>query len=338
MTYREHSPVNDKKGTQNVEVNVGYANNKVQVTTNNYEYPQSIIVRCPVCGRNNEAGATFSCQRCKRDNLCISHQESTSYLCRECHARTVPTIPEGVVCSSGHEFIEPLSGVTMRFVPGGKFNMGNILDASTVDSAFSGSPVQVSGFWLAKFPLTQGQYGRIIGMENNPSYFNHGPDHPLERISWIGAKRFIDTLAAQTNLPFRLPVEAEWEYAARSGGKPELYAGGSDAHRVAWFATNSTNEKNISSTMPVGRKAPNGLGLYDMSGNVWEWCSDRYTPAISSPDPLASGRTDGVAMRVIRGGSWFHDSTFLSTTCRYGLKPGAIYNYLGIRLALSNMK
>ena len=129
--------------------------------------------------------------------------------------------------------------------------------------------VTVSGFWIGKYAVTQGQWQKVMG--NNPSGFQKGDNYPVETVSWDDAKAFILKLNGKSGCTFRLPTEAEWEYAARSGGKAEKYAGGNDIDAVAWYGANSGK-----STHPVGTKAPNGLGIYDMSGNVWQWCEDVY--------------------------------------------------------------
>jgi len=158
--------------------------------------------------------------------------------------------------------------------------------------------VRLDGFWLGKYEVTQSQWEKI--MRSNPSKSSRGDNYPVENISWHDAKEFISRLNSQGVERFRLPTEAEWEYAARSGGKPEKYAGGDDVSRVAWYGSNSDTSHE------VGSKAPNGLGLFDMSGNVWEWCEDVYDEdayaSHARENPLISG---GGRERVYRGGSWY---------------------------------
>jgi len=108
-------------------------------------------------------------------------------------------------------------------------------------------------------------------MESNPSHFKSGDDFPVENVSWNDAHQFIGQVNEQTGQRFGLPTEAQWEYSARSGGRVEKYAGGNDVKRVAWYGSNSDGKTHRMCT-----KAPNGLGIYDMSGNVWEWCEDVY--------------------------------------------------------------
>ena len=163
-------------------------------------------------------------------------------------------------------FIEPVTGMEMIWVPGGEFAMGG-WDDEARDNAKPIHQVELDGFWLGKFPVTQGQYQRIVG--SNPSRFKNGDNFPVERVSWDDAQEYILGLKRQSGLSFRLPTEAEWEYAARSGGRKEKYAGGNSVDAVAWYDNNSGK-----TTHRVGTKDPNGWGIYDMSGNVAEFCLD----------------------------------------------------------------
>ena len=140
-------------------------------------------------------------------------------------------------------------------------------------------------------------------MGNNPSRFKKGNKFPVECVSWNDAKEFIKKFNSRTGYMFSLPSEAQWEYAARSGGKNQKYSGGDDVDRFAWYGSNSGG-----STHEVGTKAPNDFGIHDMSGNVWEWCEDIYAGDAykkhSNNNPIY---TLSGSARVYRGGSWFHD-------------------------------
>ena len=189
--------------------------------------------------------------------------------------------------------------------------------------------VCVDGFWIGKYEVTQGQWERI--MEGNPSKFDNKGRFPVERVSWNRCKEFIEKLNSRSGEEFRLPTEAEWEYAARSGGKNERYAGGNDINRLAWYIRNSSG-----STHKVGTKDPNGLGLYDMSGNVWEWCEDQYAADAyaghSRTNPLVAS---GESSYVLRGGCWSSGPENLRVTNRHWNSPSNTYNYfLGFRLCL----
>jgi formylglycine-generating enzyme required for sulfatase activity len=166
-------------------------------------------------------------------------------------------------------------------------------------------------------------------MPGNPSAFI-GDNHPVEQVSWLDVQAFLQELAdmAQGSGPYRLPTEAEWEYAARSGGKDEKYAGGDQVEPLAWFGDNSEGR-----TCPVGLKRPNGLGLYDMSGNVWEWCRDVFDENAyslhSMANPVATGKGPD---RVIRGGSSNLDAWSVRCARRFGFPADACGPGLGFRL------
>ena len=181
------------------------------------------------------------------------------------------------------------------------------------------------------------QWEKVTG--SNPSGFKKGDNYPVESVTWDDAKEFIRKLNGKSGYTFRLPTEAEWEYAARSGGKAEKYAGGSDIDAVAWYGSNSGK-----STHPVGTKAPNGLGIYDMSGNVWQWCEDVYDEnAYKKHQRNNPVSTSGGSSRVLRGGSWSRDATWVRCTFRgqwepasHGLGGHLGGAGLGIRLVRTN--
>jgi len=155
----------------------------------------------------------------------------------------------------------------------------------------------------------------------------------VEQVSWLDAVGFIQRLngLAPGSAPFRLPTETEWEYAARSGGRKELYAGGDDIDARAWYSENSGG-----STQPIGLKAPNGLGLFDMSGNVWEWCQDVYVPgAVVGRSADRSAQRKGSGDRVIRGGSWNLDAWSARCSRRFGFPEDYFGAGLGFRPARS---
>ncbi|MBF0584006.1 MAG: formylglycine-generating enzyme family protein [Magnetococcales bacterium] len=154
-------------------------------------------------------------------------------------------------------------------------------------------------------------------------------DCPVEKVSWNDVQEFIQKLNARGQGRYRLPTEAEWEYACRSGGKPEKYCGGNDIDRLAWYDGNSGSK-----THPVGQKAANGLGIYDMSGNVWEWVSDWYDGKYyaNSPRENPKGASDG-SSRVYRGGSWGDGPAYVRSADRGSGGPGGRIFDLGFRLA-----
>ena len=204
--------------------------------------------------------------------------------------------------NAGKIWKEPITGMEFVWVPGGCYEMG--CGNWTSDCFRDEKPVHevcVDGFWMGKTEVTQGQWKQIMG--DNPAEFKKGDNYPVEKVSWPEIEKFTLKLSSSTTgaYKFRLPTEAEWEYACRSGGKPEKYAGGSDLDQVAWYRGNSNR-----STHAVATKAPNGLGLFDMNGNVHEWCADIYNGWAYGKhkrnNPLY--KEQGNINKVYRGGSW----------------------------------
>ena len=166
-------------------------------------------------------------------------------------------------------------------------------------------------------------------MGSNPSYFK-GPKRPVENVSWKDCDDFIKELNRLTGQNFRLPTEAEWEYAARGGKNKDSYkySGRRDIADVAWY-----REISSSKTHDVGQKSPNSLGLYDMSGNVWEWCYDLYGDYPSGHQSNPKGPDSG-SRRVIRGGSWNDSARQCRVSYRYGSTPSYRSSSVGFRLCL----
>jgi len=227
-------------------------------------------------------------------------------------------------------WIEPVTGMEFARVPGGSYRMGcGRRTGECEENEKPSREVRLDGFWMARHPVTQGQWERIMG--ENPSCFRKGDSYPVENVSWKDAKAFVEKLISENGERYklRLPTEAEWEYACRSGGRNERYAGGDDADSAAWHAGNSRG-----STHPVGAKAPNGLGLCDMSGNVWEWCEDVYDKSaywtLPRDNPLC---TSGSRYRVCRGGSWKRKDRDARSTNRDFFIARYRTDDLGFRLA-----
>ena len=217
----------------------------------------------------------------------------------------------------------------MVYIKGGCFDMGDIFGDGEDDE----KPVHtvcVGDFYLGKTEVTQKQWVDIMG--HNPSKFKCG-DCPVESVHWDNVQDFIIKLNKATDMNYRLPTEAEWEYAARSGGGREQWAGTgneSELGTYAWYGNNSN-----SSTHAVAGKSPNKFGLYDMMGNVWEWCSDWYVRDYyeNSPAKDPQGPSDGVH-RVIRGGGWRSKAKALRTTDRNDFVPTSKkFSDIGFRLA-----
>ena len=228
---------------------------------------------------------------------------------------------------AGKAWTDPVTGMKFVWVPGGCYEMG--CGDWTDNCGSDEKPVHevcLDGFWMGKYEVTQGQWEKVMG--GNPSHFKKGSNYPVEQVSWNDCQNFIEKLNGQGRgqYKFRLPTEAEWEFACRSGGKPEKYAGGGDVGRVAWYTSNSGSK-----THEVGTKSPNGLGLYDMSGNVWEWCEDWYGKYGAASEKNPTGLAGG-SRRVLRGGSWSHDARYVRCGYRDSNGPDLTFSGLGFRL------
>ena len=227
-----------------------------------------------------------------------------------------------------------VKGVRFVMVPveGGTFTMGATAEQGK-DADKDEKPaheVTLSSYYIGQTEVTQELWTAVMG--SNPSKFKgRGSNLPVEKVSWKDCQRFIENLNAATGKQFRLPTEAEWEYAARGGnkGKGYKYSGGNDIDAVAWYDDNSA-----SGTHPVATKAANELGLYDMSGNVWEWCQDRYGKYEKGAQTNPTGATSG-SCRVCRGGSWYGSARRCRSSNRDISEPSVSHNGLGFRLALS---
>ena len=183
-------------------------------------------------------------------------------------------------------------------------------------------------YYIGKYEVTQALWQAVMG--HNPSYFK-SDNLPVESVSWDDCQDFLSKLNRITGKTFRLPTEAEWEYAARGGNKSRgyEYSGSNNPLDVAWSWDNSGHK-----THAVGTKQANELGIYDMSGNVWEWCQDRYGKYNSSSQTNPTGANSG-ARRVYRGGSWYFDARYCRSSCRNSSSPDRRSYCLGLRLVLS---
>jgi formylglycine-generating enzyme required for sulfatase activity len=204
------------------------------------------------------------------------------------------------------------TGMSFVAVPGGCYQR-------------EGSEVCVNDISIGKYEVTQGEWLKVMG--SNPSHFSScGANCPVEQVSWDDVQEYIRKLNGLSGTNYRLPTEAEWEYAARIGGEAEEYSGGNDVNAVAWYSGNSGGN-----THPVGQKQPNRLGLYDMSGNVWEWCNDWHGGYASGRQQNPTGPTSG-HYRVNRGGSWYDFPANVRASFRSDFAPDFRYRNLGFRL------
>ena len=253
----------------------------------------------------------------------------------------------------------------MIFVPGGTFTMGDTRGQGYSDELPTHT-VTLNSFYIGKYEVTQAEYSQYMPSPNWTSSYGLGDNYPAYRVSWYAILKYCNlrsmaegltpcySISGSTNpadwgeVPttsnstwnavicnwnasgYRLPTEAEWEYAARGAtNNPDyLYSGSDDINAVAWYTNNSG-----SSTHPVGTKAPNGIGTYDMSGNVWEWCWDWYSSSYysSSPQDNPTGPASG-SSRVQRGGSWFSNAYYCTVSCRDYFNATYADNALGFRI------
>ena len=217
---------------------------------------------------------------------------------------------------------------SMVDIQGGTFNMGS-RDGEEDEKPLHS--ITVSDFLIGKYEVTQKQWQDIMG--NNPSIYNGCDDCPVENVSCYDVQKFITLLNGKTGKNYRLPTEAEWEYAAKGGniGLSYLYSGSNSIKDVAWYSENSDARTQL-----VGQKQPNELGLFDMSGNVWEWCSDWYDKYNIEIIFDPSGPNSGLK-RVIRGGDFYNDTQFCRTAYRGNQAPDEGNGSTGFRLASTSL-
>ncbi len=292
---------------------------------------------CPAC---ETALTQLTCPKCDfliKSNWKRCPECETRLFCPVCHIR-IPHGSSGCTQCTPHPsnssmqdttFTDPVTGMEFVYVPGGTFMMGDGLGNGHQDEI----PVHeicLSGYYFGKYSVTQSQWQRI--MKNNPSRFQKGNNFPVEQVSWQDAQVFIEKITHlnKSKFNFCLPTEAQWEYAARSGGKDEIYAGGNEIEGLAWYRENSKDQPH-----PAGKKRPNGLGIFDMSGNVWEWCQDTY-----AEDSYANHQKNNPVFnedgthKVIRGGSWNTDSWNVRCTRRFSFTSDYFAAGLGFRLVM----
>lgn len=239
---------------------------------------------------------------------------------------TSPSNSSVVTSTSGYEVIT-VRGISFKMivVQGGTFQMGSN-DSDANDDEKPVHQVTVSTFSIGETEVTQELWQAVMG--SNPSSFK-GSKRPVECVSWDDCHEFIRELNSLTGRHFRMPTEAEWQYAARGGLRSSgyKYAGSNNIGAVAWY-----EDRSDSHTHEVGTEGANELGLYDMSGNVWEWCQDWYGSYSSGSQTNPKGPSSG-SLRVLCGGSWFNNAGRCRVSSRFGTSPSGSY-CIGLRLVL----
>ena len=229
--------------------------------------------------------------------------------------------------SSNNNFTDSATGMEFVFVEGGCYQMGDNFGDGSVDE----KPVHevcLDDFYIGKYEVTWGEYEKVTGP--HLPHMKKGDNYPVMAVSWFEAQDFIRLLNDKTSEKFRLPTEAEWEYAARSGGKNEKFAGSASPDSVAWYGGNSDWNPHR-----VGEKLPNGLGIYDMSGNLKEWCQDWYNMNYYqiSPKNNPKGPSTGLR-RIARGGHYKRIEEQVRTSYRDGDLPDDQKVRISFRLVL----
>ncbi len=241
-------------------------------------------------------------------------------------------LPEG-------SFADTANGVPFKmiFVEGGKFVMGDQFGEGEPDE--KPHPVSMSSYFIGQTEVTQRLWEAVMG--NNPSYYSDCPDCPVEQICWQDAQVFLKKLNLLTGKKYRLPTEAEWEFAARERGKKIRFANGRDTARDDQINFDALQNSDLpyapkgifrDRTTPVMSFPPNSLGIFDMSGNVWEFCSDWYGEYVGKQDP--TGPKTGT-YKVFRGGSWANGAEYNRCSSRENNAVGGRLDIYGMRLAQS---
>ena len=306
-------------------------------------------MKCPHCGKEHSDSAKF-CENTGKELLkACPWEDCADYgkailpmrakfypICGRPLQRTV----EQVMSENHLNTSEPseqtfmVKGVEFKMikVEGGTFSMGATSEQE-YDALSCEKPVHsvtLSDYYIGETEVTQELWEAVMG--SNPSYFEGDNQRPVENVSWNDCQKFIKELNRLTGKNFRLPTEAEWEYAARGGKYSKdyvyKYSGSNNSDEVAWYWWNSDR-----TTHSVKTKEANKLGLYDMSGNVYEWCNDRYGDYQSNSQTNPTGPSEG-GFRVLRGGSWSSLDGVVRVSYRNGDTPGSRDFYSGLRLAL----
>ena len=304
-------------------------------------------MKCPHCGKEHSDSAKF-CENTGKELLkacpwedCADYGKAIlpmrANFCPRC-GRPLQRTAEQVMSENHLNTSEPngqtfmVKGVEFKMikVEGGTFSMGATSEQE-YDALSCEKPVHsvtLSDYYIGETEVTQELWEAVMG--SNPSYFEGDNQRPVENVSWNDCQKFIKKLNRLTGKEFRLPTEAEWEYAARGGkySRGYKYSGSNNSDEVAWYDSNSGSK-----THPVKTKKDNELGLYDMSGNVWEWCNDWWGCYQSNSQTNPTGPSEGES-RVLRGGGWCYFDMGVRVSRRDYLTPGYRHIIIGLRLAL----
>lgn len=249
------------------------------------------------------------------------------------------------------ESLNSLERLEMVQVNPGKFWMGSSRsEAQAKGSEFPRHRVNLSSFYLSKYPITQAQWAAVATLPKvhrdlslDPSHFQGG-ERPVESVSWLEATEFCQRLSRHTGRHYALPSEAQWEYACRAGSKTPFSTGETIVSQLADYRASATYKAEApgeyrQTTMPVGQFSPNGFGLHDMHGNVWEWCTDGWhrNYRSASANGRASGRASGnlAQLRTIRGGSWLDAPDKVRSASRSGYVETALNRTIGFRVMMA---
>ena len=287
---------------------------------------------------NNDGSVTVSVE----ENISTSERTATITVESATITRSIAVTQNGatpITPPASQDRTFTVGGVRFKmiYVDGGTFTMGATSEqgSDAYDNEEPAHQVTLSSYYIGETEVTQELWEAVMG--SNPSNFS-GSRKPVENVSWDDCQEFIRKLNSLTGQKFRLPTEAEWEYAARGGNESRgyKYSGSNTLSNVAWYWDNIPSQKSETTgygTQNVATKSPNELGLYDMSGNVWEWCQDRFGSYSSSSQTNPTGPSSG-SSRVRRGGSWGSSARGCRVSIRGYGSPGGMFNILGLRLAL----
>ena len=292
-------------------------------------------MKCPHCGKEHSDSAKF-CENTGKELLKACPWEDCADYGKAILPMRAKFCP---ICgrplqgnTEPNEQTFRVKGVEFKMikVEGGTFSMGATSEQE-YDALSCEKPVHsvtLSDYYIGETEVTQELWEAVMG--SNTSYFEGDNQRPVENVSWNDCQKFIKKLNRLTGKEFRLPTEAEWEYAARGGkySRGYKYSGSNNSDEVAWYDSNSGSK-----THPVKTKKDNELGLYDMSGNVWEWCNDWWGCYQSNSQTNPTGPSEGES-RVLRGGGWCYFDMGVRVSRRDYLTPGYRHIIIGLRLAL----